>query len=78
MSGICPKMNGMKCALAYCDYWNDHEQSCSAALESHKRVEVLNLILERLEELLVDVKDKESLRKLVSELNIINPISTIQ
>ena len=75
---ICPKMNGKKCAAIYCDFWDHEEQICSLALESRKRVELLNAILEKAEELLMDVKEKEDLAKIVQELNIINVSKTLQ
>jgi len=78
MSGICPKMSGAQCAMKYCDLWNDWEQRCSEALESRKRVEILNMILDKAEELLADAKEKEDIEKVVRELNIINVGNTIQ
>jgi hypothetical protein len=78
MSGICPKMNGAQCAESYCEYWDHDELSCSTALESRKRVELLNLLIEKAEELINDTKSKEDLIKTINELNIVSPISTIQ
>jgi len=78
MSGICPKMNGSLCAMGHCDLWNDWEQKCSTALESRKRVEILNKILEKTEELLADAKEKEDIEKIVRELNIVDVGNTIQ
>jgi hypothetical protein len=75
---ICPHMNGKKCAAIYCDYWNHEEQRCSLALESHKRVELLDTILEKAEELLMNAKEKEDLAKIVKELNIISVSKTLQ
>lgn len=75
---ICPHMKGSKCAEKYCDYWDDGEQRCSLALESHKRIEILNMILKRVEELLMDAKDEEGLLKLIQELNIVSVSKTIQ
>lgn len=78
MTGICPHMNGDKCAMEYCDYWNSWEQGCSLALESHKRVEVLNMVLSKAEELLMDAKEKEALIEIVKKLNIVATNNTIQ
>ncbi len=75
---ICVHMDGKKCALIYCDYWNDQEQRCSLALESHKRVEMLDTLLEKTKSISMDIKEKEGLKKLVKELNIITPVNTIQ
>lgn len=78
MSSICPHMNGSKCAMEYCDYWNHLEQGCSLALESHKRVDILNMVLKKAEELLLDVKDKEDLMEIVKKLNIVAVSKTLQ
>jgi len=78
MSGICPKMNGKKCAENYCEFWDHDELACTLALESRKRVELLNLLLDKAEELADDVKDKEHLKELIKELNVVNTISTVQ
>ena len=78
MAGICPHMNGSQCAMEYCDYWNKWEQGCSLALESHKRVELLNMVLNKAEELLMSVKEKEALMKVVKELNIVATSNTMQ
>lgn len=78
MAGICPHMNGDKCAMEYCDLWNSWEQGCSLALESHKRVKILNMVLEKAEELLMGVKEKEELTKIVKELNIVAVNKTMQ
>lgn len=75
---ICPQMNGKKCAAIYCDYWDDEEQRCSLALESHKRVELLDTILKKAEELLMNAKEKEDLAKIVEELNIISVSERLQ
>jgi hypothetical protein len=75
---ICPHMNGKKCATEYCDYWNHEEQRCSLALESSKRVELLDMVLEKANELLMDVKEKEALMKIVKELNIVSASKTLQ
>jgi len=75
---ICPHMNGNKCATKYCDYWDHEEQRCSLALESSKRVDLLNMVLEKAEELLMDVKEKEALMKVVEKLNIVGASKTLQ
>jgi hypothetical protein len=75
---ICPSMDGKKCATTYCDYWDHEEQRCSLALESHKRVELLNAVLEKAEELLMNAKEKEDLAKIVKEFNIISVSKTLQ
>jgi hypothetical protein len=76
--GVCVKMNGSQCAMQYCDYWDSDEQMCAAALEAHRRAELLGMILAKARELLEDVEDKEKLMQVVKELNIIDPVSTIQ
>ena len=78
MAGICPHMQGAKCAMEHCDYWNSWEQGCSLALESHKRVELLNMVLGKAEELLMDVKEKEALIEIVKDLNIVVTNNTVQ
>ncbi len=37
---ICKDMNGNKCAMEYCDFWNDKLQICNLALESKLNVDV--------------------------------------
>jgi len=59
MAGICPHMQGAKCAMEYCDYWNSLEQGCSLALESHKRTKILNLVLNKVEEVFMSAKEKK-------------------
>jgi hypothetical protein len=71
-------MNGNKCATEYCDYWDHEEQKCSLALESSKRVELLDMVLEKANELLMNAKEKEDLMKVVKELNIVSMSKTIQ
>jgi len=75
---ICPQMDGKKCATEYCDYWDREEQSCSLALESHKRVELLKVVLEKAEKLLMDAKEKEDLVEIVKNLNIVQTSKTLQ
>lgn len=33
-----------KCAMQYCDFWNESRQTCSLALEIHARVELLERV----------------------------------
>lgn len=75
---ICPHMRGSTCAFEYCDYWDLKEQSCSLALESHKRVELLNMVLERYKELLLEAKDKDELMDVIKDLNILSVSNTLQ
>lgn len=77
MSGICVYMNGDRCAMNYCDMWNNEYQSCSKALESHRRVEILTTILERADDLVAKAQDKEELMRIVKDLNVIRPSNTI-
>jgi hypothetical protein len=70
-------MKGDKCALNYCDFWNDEAQACSLALESHKRVEILTIILAKAAELVADAKEKEDLMKIIRDLNIIEMSKSI-
>ncbi len=37
--GICIHMGGDKCAMEYCDYWNNEKQKCSQALLIEKQIE---------------------------------------
>jgi len=76
--GICPHMKGEKCAERYCDYWNPEEQRCSLALESQKRVELLDMVLEKAEKMLMNAKDKEDLVKLIQKFNLVSASKTIQ
>jgi len=78
MSGICPKMNGAKCAMNQCEFWNIDELACSIALESHKRVELLNVLIEKAEKLAGDVRDKDELKALIKEFNIVDLVEAIQ
>lgn len=78
MSGICAQMDGKKCMMEYCDFWDSDEQTCSLALESHKRVEILKTILTKAEELALKAKDKEELMYLAKELMITVGSKTIQ
>lgn len=78
MSGICVKMNGDKCAMDFCDFWNHAELCCSSALESRKRVELLDMILEKAQKLLCKVQDEKELERVIKELNIVNVSNTIQ
>jgi len=71
-------MQGAQCAMEYCDFWNSWEQGCSLALESHKRVELLDMMLSKAKELLMDVKEKEALMKVIKELNVVATNNTIQ
>ncbi len=77
MEGICVYMGGSQCAENYCDMWNNEHQSCSKALESHRRVEILTMILERADDLVANAKDKEELMKVVKDLNIVKSNGTI-
>lgn len=78
MDNVCPKMNGSKCAMEYCDFWNLDEQKCSVALESHKRVELMNTLLKHVDELRFVAEDKGRLEELIKKLNIVNPVSIMQ
>lgn len=75
--GICVYMKGDKCATNYCDLWNNEHQSCSKALESHRRVEILTMVLTKAEELVMEVKEKDDLMKVVRELNIVEVSKSI-
>ena len=76
-SGICVAMKGDKCALNYCDLWNPEHQMCSKALESHRRVEILTMILAKAEDLVMKVKEKDDLMRIVRDLNVIDVGKTI-
>ena len=78
MTGICPRMNGKKCAMEYCDFWNHEEQICSLALESNKRVEILTAILNKAEELALNAADGKELMELTKELIVVAGSKTIQ
>lgn len=78
MSGICVKMDGKKCAMEYCDFWNHEEQICSLALESRKRIEVLNIALRKAEKILMDAKEEEDLMTIIKDLNIITVSKAMQ
>ena len=75
---ICPRMDGKKCASIYCDLWNDEEQTCSLALESHKRVKILDNILDRTEKLTTNTKEKEDLARVMQGFNVVNINRTLQ
>jgi len=78
MSGICPKMNGAQCAENYCDFWDSDELVCSIALESRKRVELLNLLIEKIEKSSGDAESKENIINMIKELNLVKAVNTIQ
>ena len=78
MASICAQMDGKKCAMEYCDFWDREEQMCSLALESHKRVEILKTILTKAEELALNAKDGKELMELTKELIMIAGSKTIQ
>lgn len=49
---VCKFQNMNKCAMQYCDFWNQEQKSCALALEVHERVELLervNKILKKIE-----------------------------
>jgi len=71
-------MDGKKCAMEYCDFWNHEEQMCSLALESHKRVEILKTISEKAEELALNAKDSKDLMELTKELIMVTASKTMQ
>jgi len=74
--GICVKMNGAQCAGKYCDYWDDERQACSEALESKMRVEILHGVLEQKKEEDIQKTESESFKRMVRQLNIVNPTLT--
>lgn len=76
--GICPHMNGALCALQYCDYYNYEHQKCNLAIESQCRAEAMMKALEKLEELLADAKDEESVMKIVRGINMVIGPKTMQ
>ena len=78
MSGICPHMNGKKCAMEYCDYWNREEQICSLALESRRRSEIFRTTLNKAKKLTADVKDSEELMELTKKLILVAGSKTMQ
>ena len=78
MSGICPTMNGKKCAMEYCDFWDREKQRCSLALESRRRAEILRIILSKAKELAADVKDSEELMELTKKLILVAGSKTLQ
>ena len=70
-NNVCPKMNGAKCAGDWCDFWDHEKQECSEATESKMRCEMMELVLERLKELLYQTKDKEDVMRIAREMNIV-------
>ena len=78
MASICAQMDGKKCAMEYCDFWDSEEQMCSLALESHKRVEILKTILARAKELVLNAKDEKELTALTKKLVMIAGSKIIQ
>jgi hypothetical protein len=77
-SGICVHLNGAMCAMQYCDYYNYERQKCSLALESQARAEIAMRLLEKLEDMLADVKNEESVLKIIKELNMVFGPKTLQ
>jgi len=75
---ICPHMSGAKCANEYCDYWDSEEQACSLALLAHKQSELLNMVLAKAEEQLLNTKDKKEIMELIKNFNIIRVSKTLQ
>lgn len=76
--GICVHMAGALCALHYCDYYDLELQKCSLAIESHARAEILLKLLDKMEELISNVKDEDAAFKLMRELNLILGPKTVQ
>jgi hypothetical protein len=66
-------MDGKKCAMEYCDYWNYEEQMCSLALESIKRVEILNMALKN-----ANTKSRDELTELIRKISGTNINRTLQ
>ena len=64
--------------MNYCEYWDYDELACSTALESRKRVELLSLLIEKAKEIVKNADGKEDIIKMIRELNIVNPIGTMQ
>jgi ABC-type uncharacterized transport system ATPase component len=71
-------MNGKKCAMEYCDFWDHKKQICSLALESRRRSEIFRIILSKANKLALDAKDSEELMKLTQELIIVAGTKTLQ
>jgi len=78
MNGICPKMKGAKCAEKYCDFWNGEEQTCSLALESKLRTEILQTLLEKARKIESKAKDVEKINQLAAKMNIVSSPDTLQ
>lgn len=78
--GICPIMNGNKCALNYCDFYEEEDQICSKASLTKKRLGLLKKVEIKLEELIDSAKDKDVfLAKLAAlQLNLMGAPKTIQ
>jgi hypothetical protein len=76
--GICKDMDGAKCAGDYCDYWDHEEQSCSIALESKLRVEILRATLARMGKPTSDTEEVDAFQKLSRHMNIVEGTSTKQ
>lgn len=75
---ICIHMNGSKCAMEYCDYWDLEEQRCSLALESHKRVESMNALLDEIKKEKDSNKMKQKIENIIKQYNIVPTSAKMQ
>ena len=75
---ICVQMKGYKCALQFCDFWNDELQICSLALESKLRAEILTTTLEQVKSVVSYKEEAESLQKLTRLMNFVEGTQTKQ
>lgn len=78
MSGICVHMNGAKCALEYCDYYNGASQKCTLALESKMKVELLSARIKEAREKASKEKKLKSAKGYMAERNIVKQVKTLQ
>lgn len=62
-SQICPKMNGNKCAESYCDMWDLHEKRCSYAVVEEKKVELFDLLINKINKEEINKKSINDIKK---------------
>jgi len=55
-----------KCALQYCDFWDDTEQACVLAVEVRKRIELFDRINKILDN--AESTEKANLNEIFDEL----------
>lgn len=75
---ICPHMNGEKCAMEYCDYWDRYRQKCSKAIECKLNVELLAKRVKKNREKDAEEKREQEVKDKMVRRNVVVPSRTVQ